>query len=750
MAAHGSQRRHHPQPVRLTYSVAKIPVGDDTADELELRTIEYNIATGGTCAKNRIDLVYRPWLRPHEATDPSLPGSSTGDPFAVWSVGGALHARTQLLDSVDILAHGDTCGTSDQRVQLRRYQFTYASDTDTGAPRLVASDLLGRQGTVEESQRLPIGRYEYGSATTNGELEMTEQTIAQPPGVDPSYGDALAVTLTTHGALDTTHRQHKTIQSLLDFTGDGRGDLVFSTYPNSRVIAAGENTSSGAAAGPKTDLSATPRALTSDLLGLGNSSEGRFTFGDRRGIQDTNIQLIDFNGDGRVDILKAENPDYWTLELNVPASEIDPAASPNEISWSERRIDVTRIREELNSHNLLYDPDGIIPLSRVFTGLQVDYSLEKSYVEYNDSEYQCVISDHISIAGGEVVGKAITAWALRDVNGDGYPDFVWLEFPVRRIRYDDGSSSDCDDGLIAKTCPSNKLQDPDDCRCTDRFDLGFTDRPEAGHSGEDVRYPAFWLPAAREPRLMVQLNRAGALLARSSSPFGPATALEGATGAVEEWDTTVELATTNWDTLIRRTTPAGSQSCQGPGETGAVNYDQPDYAEPEPETIGTDGPRDSPEITSSVMSQGLIDVNGDGLVDRVHSREAQLGTGTGFYGTLALPGMPSVSTGYSRACRPHADGTPASPDTTFADVRSGDYVDVTGDGIPDHVEGYDWKVKAYVVRPGTGAGWGREIRISKDVGLVSRETCGGNVRQGGRRDYRRRWRRATRPRRGER
>lgn len=691
-------------PVRLTYGVNKVPVGDDSADELELRSIEYNFAAGG-CAKNRIALVYRPWLRPQEVTDPSLPGTSTGDPFALWSVGGALRARTQVLDRVEVLAHGDTCGTPDQQLRLRAYSFTYAADTDTGSPRLIASDVLGRQGTAEENQRLPIGRYDYGSATTDGKLQLEQtQTVAPHPDVAPEYQDALSVTLTTRGTSDPNHVQYKTIQAFLDLTGDGRADMVFNSLPNNRSIATGENLASGAGDGPKTGFSSALNSLTTDLLALSGSSEGAFSFGDRFGIQDTNVQLIDFNADGRIDILKSENPDYWTLELNVPASKIDSQASPNDVVWSERRIDLTRIREELNERELLYDPDGPIPLSRVFTGMQVEYRLVKDLKVVGQQEFQNVVPKHISIPQREVTGKALTAWALRDINGDGYPDFVFAEYPVRRIRYEE-SDADCQDGMVARKCSTNDAWDPDNCVCKDRFDLGFTDRPEAGISAPE--YPVYWSPAARESRLMVQLNEAGTLLPTSSSPFGAAAAIEGATGPVEEWDTKISLPQSDWDQLI------GSDR---------ANYDEPNYAEPAPEPVGTvtTTALTSPKIDSSQMAAGLIDINGDGIADRVGVSGAKLGTGLSYVGKMSIPGLPSITAGYSDKCRPDSQGNPVPPDTTYEVAESVGYVDLTGDGIPDFVDGSS-------LRPGTGAGWGPPIPINIGLWRRSVMTCGGKI-----------------------
>jgi len=702
-------------PVRLTYGVTKVPVGDDSADDLELRSIEYNFAAGG-CAKNRIALEYRPWTRTDpgsSAADPTLPGSGGGVPFALWAAGGALRAHTRILDRIEVLAHGDTCGTPDQQVRLRAYSFSYAADTDTGSPRLIASDVLGRQGTAEENERLPIGRYDYGSVTTNGQLQMEKtQTMAPRSDVEPQYRDALSVTLNTHGT-STSDTRHKTIQAMLDFSGDGRTDLAFKTAPSEWSIASGENGATGATGAPNTAFSSVANALTTDPLASSLSSSPAFSYYDRLGISDTSIQLIDFNGDGRVDILKSDNPDYWTLELNIPASETDPNASPNDMVWSERRIDLTRIREELNQRNLLLDPDGIIPLSRQFTGMQVDYSL---VFKTSDTGNPIIPPKAIEIDRGMVKAKTMTAWQVRDQNGDGYPDFLFSDLPVRRVRYD-GGADDCKSPLWPTSCPSG----PGFCSpCDDRYDLGFTEYPNQ-HS-EDLRYPEYYRPAGRDAQLMALFNEAGTLLPTSSSPFGPATVLAGATGPVEEWDTGIKLGTSDWDELV---------------SSNRLNYDRQDWAVLQPAAPGVL----SPVVTSSVMVKGLIDVNGDGLLDQLYRDGTEevvtvvagkkittwkdvyrghLGTGSGLRGELRLPGAPWSSTRFSYECRPDADGNPVPPDTTYTVHQSGQYIDVTGDGLPDYIDGP-------VVRPGTGAGWGPEIQLGRSLAQQTLATCGGDV-----------------------
>ncbi len=277
-------------PVRLTYDVQNVAVGDGAAQELELSAIEYNIATGGACAKNRIQLDYGPWNGdPGGAIDPNLPGNGTGDPFALWSIGGALRVRTRVLKRVDVLVHGDTCGTPDQRIRLRGYRFSYAPDTDTGSPRLVASDVVGREGTAEENSRLPIGRYEYGSAKTNGQLRVKEtQAMALHPEMqaslrvveDQPYFDAHYIV---------------TRQAFIDFTGDGRADLVTQDSSGDAArIAVARNASGVPASGPAVAYPDPTIPLTSNIpVEVHRTTRSRSDFGDSAGRDDVFTQVVE-------------------------------------------------------------------------------------------------------------------------------------------------------------------------------------------------------------------------------------------------------------------------------------------------------------------------------------------------------------------------------------------------------------------------------------------------------------------------
>ena len=97
-------------------------------------------------------------------------------------------------------------------------------------------------------------------------------------------------------------------------------------------------------------------------------------------------QLIDMNGDGRIDIVSSDEEDgFWIVYLNRPGSDLNqpgsdpgrPQSHPEDIVWERRKISIGPIVQRLIEAGLLYDrfdqpitdPSTItrLPLGRTFT-----------------------------------------------------------------------------------------------------------------------------------------------------------------------------------------------------------------------------------------------------------------------------------------------------------------------------------------------------------------------------------------------
>src|SRR5262249_51753716 len=115
---------------------------------------------------------------------------------------------------------------------------------------------------------------------------------------------------------------------------------------------------------------------------------------------------------------------------------------------------------------------------------------------------------------------------------------------------------------------------------------------------------------------------------------------------------------------------------------------------------------------------GIVDVNGDGIMDRVNYGAVQLGTGRTTEGTFFTDTMFYLPGHLATQVNPHNQVCPGAPARTrYTTESTSGLVDLTGDGIPDYVykvngEGGSWAWYAYI---GTGTGFGQWLVI-EDVG----------------------------------
>lgn len=614
--------RTHVNPVELRYEVAHSAPG---ATEVLLTEITYNRHPTQHCYKNAIHLVYQ--------ADPT----SSARPVLGYRVeGGTLAARTAVLHRIDVMARGMGCGTSLHR--LRRYELTYEPDADTGLPRLVAADLLGREGTPEASERIPVGRFDYGAATSNGALVYDAN--ATPLTRDPGMAGEIGRTDVEFG------KTYKTRKGFLDMTGDGRPDWVHGTAGSALQIA--RSTASGTVGSPQLTFNGSAPLFPGstgvpELARTHAASSHHYGYNSKTHWSQTSIQAIDFNADGRTDLLQVASDDTWRLWLNTPGPNNDPAT----IVWHEVSLDVSGPAAELQQRGLLHDE--ALVLARSVTGNEID-----ARTCWIDADPDNGISDTWSRCTQEEAGGFLTVevpywrqrtfveWRLQDVNGDGYPDLVSNSRPYEARKLAE-SSSDCDE--------DGRPLFADFGWCTDRYRVG----PAPGNE------------------LLVFYNKAGATFIQGQSPFSEPVVLSNDGAAVEEWSSYAQSLVPDVYVVIEGTEPS----------------------------FELEVPNNSP----SFMRAGLLDVNGDGIADRLPGLYqngdplARLGTGEGFAGTVHLPGSPERGNDRVSVC-----DDDAPPETTVSTWWSRSLVDLTGDGIPDYVEREPgtWKFQVYT---GTGAGW---------------------------------------------
>jgi RHS repeat-associated protein len=415
--------------------------------EVVLRELSYSYDSSGTCPKHRIELGYRYLTSGNILGFPQYLDVQVSD--------GHMRARTNLLDTIKVWSQGKTsCLESDVDL-LMTYKFKYAKHLDTGRLRLAMVDLFGRgEISSDEPISLPLSRYEYGTATSGESLV---------------YGSPKAVVLdlgfTGQTGVSVTHNlpSGSTVNSkyLRDVTGDNRADYVrfsmdgeefeisanvpdlggkgFSTFPSSIAYPAPDNWNE--------------KALPTNV----GSSYFSLKFSPLMQAHNTWQQPIDWNGDGRVDIVQALfgrdpdgniSPNYWRVFINTAGSSGDPS----DIEWQETHVDISYLRAQISQIHPEFSKKGHLPVAK--------------------SRATRVVN---SADGNVERNGRITEWKLFDVNGDSFPDFVFnsnslTSFPSMR---------NDDTGIILRVNSDGVLVDPD----------GFLNSPGTHHPVNVIDLP---------------------------------------------------------------------------------------------------------------------------------------------------------------------------------------------------------------------------------------------------------------------
>jgi RHS repeat-associated protein len=568
--------------------------------------------------------------------------------------------------------------------RIRKYTLAYAADADTEAPvpnntrtsRLQTVKVAGRQGSPEANLPLPVAGYRYGSASTAGDEDapptfryVKTQTITLPAVV----GDKSKIASTELVSQGGWSR--RTQQNLLDMTGDGRVDLVF---PRNNAMWVAQNQPDGNG-NSILDIGFFTSQLgdatmTSPVLEARTSSTAR-RYPDSQDVDMVDEvwrKVIDVNGDGRLDIIDAQQEvDRWIIYVNMPGP-----GGPTNVQWGWYPVHTDYLREwlELRGHKLS-DQRGV-PLERRFTGTGADLevcfgwnSATEHWTHMSDAPCPdptpneiavCGLSPHMFPTHPTWVKfepqKTYTEWELNDFNGDGYPDLLMNSSPIER--------------------KSPELLDPDEDGDDDNF-------------VECASYP----------------YANGKKLKRIAPKAGPIHALE--------------VAYNHSSSLMDFSPPFtldGSSVCgvaMSAGGGGSITCPSNDCNNPV---------ENLPSIVAQTVLCSVEDVNGDGLADRLEGGVVMLGTG-GLFSQVAMASGAAFGSMYENPAR-HACAAPATDATEFQAKATSGLRDMTGDGIPDLVAGG-------VVRVGTGAGFGPPIGIAMPPNVafalsLEEETCGGD------------------------
>ena len=620
--------------IRLSYSI-----GTPDAREILLTQVAYNHDAAGTCAKDTVVMDYQlPELAP-EAQDGAASGTPAPLLLGLAVIDGNVRAHTKLLQAIDVLSRGSDCSTP--QIRLSRYSFRYAPDADSGVLRLVAVDVTGREDSAAGTELRPLVRYTYGrtTASTTGypRLEFLPRATLLTGNSDLG-----------RVAVDDTGTVTESM--LADTDGDGLPDYVTDSWwqPNVEARNFGPWLSLPVPL-PRLDQSAT------------TTRRGGYLPDQAPQIEDKMAQLVDFNGDGRLDRIATTDSDTWELDLNEPEG------------WRHVTLHVEQVRRALISMG--HELGNVVPLERSATGYS--YADAGCRVKVGSQWVPCAGPSVLTTVNEPETTRLM--WTLADINGDGYPDLVASNRQARMLKEPTANQPCPCSAASFDACPGvggfiwqDLNQDPRWCQMEDwRFRMG-----KPGSSPGTYE-------AATDDELVVLYNRAGVYPSGLSAPFAEPVRLEGSLRA-----------------------PLGKWSAQ--------TREGRDYIDSRNVTRVIRGFHTS----GSRQISGLIDVNGDGLLDLQNNGKIAIGTGTGFHPVewTAPTSMRTTTHDFYDVCQ--ASGSQPL-DRTTARVVAG-YVDVNGDGIPDYLDERN-------VRFGTGSGLGPFWPVSSPEPVVLSEsvsTCG--------------------------
>ena len=377
--------------VTLTYKFeAPALPGGGIGLSINLILVRYNPSpTTEKCFRNSVRLGY----------DVVATGSPPPPVISMSMLGGTVLARVGKI--VKVTVNSQPSCTVDE-VPLRTYLFNYQPDVDTQLPRLQSVTMTGQKGTPEQGTTLPVAAYSYGSIVDPATGKITYQLAppnAGPPVVTGAHHYTFGISYTTAVESPEFHLPGDVLTDLftgqlfIDLNGDGRPDFIgdggqYQNHPN------GDATLFAGALGIAIDVrdkihSAIIGPPANDLLRIHPS------------VNETLRQLIDLNGDGRLDVVEtAALPDtaHWIIHLNKP----DPT-DPKKSVFVDITIPVTRMRGALNTTGLSFSR---VPLAKRTT-------VPRTFAQDTGSK------------------RTITEFELKDINGDGYPDFLYNASFVR-------------------------------------------------------------------------------------------------------------------------------------------------------------------------------------------------------------------------------------------------------------------------------------------------------------------------------
>jgi len=629
--------------INYAYSHPTLPSGG-TGLSIDLTDVFYDNAGAGFTFKHRAVVRY----------------TANAAPLSITMFGTTPIVRTKMLSFIAV--EGNRPGGNNEEL-IRQYNFAYQADVDTGLPRLNAVTMTGQQGTPEAAVTLPIASYGYGSIVDPATNKITfEQTtsVHVPTGASLGLAWTGGARSTEPHSPDDVVTDLTTAQTLLDFNGDGRVDVV-TIHP---TLTSFNRPFDGGAPNPNPFESDGTAMLPQSMRGGGGlvlpenlihstvpNGATRHDRATQTSINDTLRMLIDMNGDGRLDVVEtsAADTDHWIIHLNTP----DPSNPKNGI-WVDISVPVTAMRAALNTTGLTF---GRVPLTRTTSVRNVFAHCWFWSDVFGGRWQEDGIAGCSDIPANYSLSKTITEFELRDVNGDGYPDFVF-----------NASFVNTTDPVAKPPIPPNpvNLQHASTLVAADMVGL------------HDVK---------------VLFNTAGARLANGVTLFGAApVTLEvgGSTGCgVARWEP--DPGITSADTRVRINQTCGLEDVNGDGIADRLTSTIQSGQVSTRAALGTGDVSNPFSAAATIVLPGPVGRTESDAVDVLFAGGSD----------------------WETACQ-------RSATTVSYDIqRTRGLRDINGDGIPDYVTGTRSAsgTVSWSVAMGTGTGFTAPIAVDSAVGL---------------------------------
>ena len=756
--------------VVLDYEVSD---GATRAPEVNLVGLRYTFRADGTRPLYEVRLSYVPCASEPTGCTPRLLAHT-------WDSGYAT-SRSRTLHRIEVYTD-DNHGIVSRKV-TRSYSFTYAGDADTMSPRLTSVETSGEVGFPGSAKSLPVARYQYGAASTGGDRPVVRfaPPIAHQVGTAAHRATAVSTSSTDrdHWGFETT-----SLTSMMhDFTGDGLPDYLYRTEESGRLVwHLVRNQPAGAQRFQVTPENPVITWTVPSELSVQKTTPPQLPGqpppgpppppppanvpapppGPRAapGKTDTWVSFMDWNGDGRPDVIDARSPDEWVIHINE-------GVVGTELRWRQVSLDVQDIVAHLVAHDHIardwLDSPIRVPLERsesypwlISLACQTswyswrqegfdDHADGRVWVPTLEENTDCnfpwpglprpdfrapMVSsqyelDHYRETPPQQT--TIKVWGFIDANGDKFQDFFVSDRQIIREQTETGGDVD----------------ERGECVGPGRRELppltvpGMRPHPNPGQNEAPFESPFrcanLYQASMQAPSSatgdVTYLNTAGSRLESNGSLFSTSP-LDPAPSVSERWvngESPLDPASFLAGYLSRvPATRTGPIDANGDGlELDRFDgFVKLEFETDRHERCDEDAPPDTSYHT--YQTRGLADINGDGLPDLVDGGIVQFGNGVWFGAPLhATYGLTNEDPNLNVSLSPSVStGTCGGTSQT-----TGGLLDIDGDGRAEVVrfDGGVMMVSTLMapdsypdIRGSDSQGAGRLIGIDNGYGAITR------------------------------